>query len=83
MVGSSDVSNVKFGGPVILRQPLLIKACDIRSTSPDVPVYDALGLMAEESVRAVLVMKTDDLVEVLTGCEVQRPCGSGNHRSRA
>ncbi|HRQ34277.1 MAG TPA: CBS domain-containing protein, partial [Chiayiivirga sp.] len=48
------------------RQLLESKSPDIHSISPDVPVIDAIRLMAEKGVGAVLVMQGEALVGILS-----------------
>ncbi len=49
-----------------VRQLLESKSPDIHSISPDVPVIDAIRLMAEKGVGAVLVMQGEALVGILS-----------------
>ncbi|HRN59253.1 MAG TPA: CBS domain-containing protein [Chiayiivirga sp.] len=49
-----------------VRQLLESKSPDIHSISPDVPVIEAIRLMAEKGVGAVLVMQGEALVGILS-----------------
>ncbi|MCO5093758.1 MAG: CBS domain-containing protein [Xanthomonadaceae bacterium] len=49
-----------------VRQLLESKSPDIHSISPDVPVIDAIRLMAEKGVGAVLVMQGEALIGILS-----------------
>lgn len=50
----------------MVRDILRIKGTDVCSLQPDSTVYDALCLMAEENIGAVLVMEDDKLVGILS-----------------
>ena len=39
---------------------------DVRSVAPDTTVYDALKLMAEKNIGAVLVMEADTVMGILS-----------------
>ena len=49
-----------------VRQLLESKSPDIHSISPDVPVIEAIRLMAEKGVGAVLVMQGEALIGILS-----------------
>jgi CBS domain-containing protein len=49
-----------------VRELLRIKGQEIWSVSPDTPVYDALKLMAEKNVGALLVLDGDKLAGILS-----------------
>jgi len=49
-----------------VRELLRIKGQEIWSVSPDTPVYDALELMAEKNVGALLVLDGDKLAGILS-----------------
>ncbi len=49
-----------------VRDMLRTKGYDIWSIAPDATVYDALTLMAEKNIGAVLVMDADNLVGILS-----------------
>lgn len=49
-----------------VRELLRIKGQEIWSVSPDTPVYDALKLMAEKNVGALLVLEGDKLAGILS-----------------
>ncbi len=49
-----------------VRELLRIKGQEIWSVSPDTPVYDALELMAEKNVGALLVLEGDKLAGILS-----------------
>lgn len=50
----------------IVRQILESKGYDIWSVSPDISIYDALQVMADKDVGAVLVMEGDELVGIFS-----------------
>jgi CBS domain-containing protein len=49
-----------------VRQLLRKKGTDVWSTSPDVSVYDALLLLAEKNIGALLVLEDGELVGILS-----------------
>jgi len=49
-----------------VNQLLLIKGAEVHSIAPDASVYEALALMAEKNVGAVLVMEAGCLVGILS-----------------
>lgn len=49
-----------------VRDMLRTKGTDIWSVAPDTTVYDALKLMAEKNIGAVLVMDADNLMGILS-----------------
>ena len=49
-----------------VKEILRTKGRDVWSIAPDATVYDALKLMADKNVGAVLVMEADNLVGVLS-----------------
>ena len=49
-----------------VREVLIGKGCDVWSVSPDTTVYDALSLMAEKSIGAVLVLSEGVLVGIVS-----------------
>lgn len=49
-----------------IRQLLQKKGTDVWSTSPDVSVYDALSLLAEKNIGALLVLEGDELAGIIS-----------------
>lgn len=49
-----------------IRQLLKKKGTDVWSTSPDVSVYDALLLLAEKNIGALLVLQDGELVGIIS-----------------
>jgi CBS domain-containing protein len=49
-----------------VRDMLRTKGLDVWSVAPDTSVYDALKLMAEKNIGAVLVMEAGELVGILS-----------------
>lgn len=49
-----------------VRDMLRTKGLDIWSVAPDTTVYDALKLMADKNIGAVLVMEAENLVGILS-----------------
>ncbi|KAF1699647.1 CBS domain-containing protein [Pseudoxanthomonas suwonensis] len=49
-----------------VRQLLAEKPAEVFAVSPDAPVIDAVRLMAEKSIGAVLVMRGDELAGILS-----------------
>lgn len=49
-----------------VRDMLKIKGSEVWSVAPDTTVYDALKLMAEKNIGAVLVMEADKVVGILS-----------------
>ena len=49
-----------------VKEILAVKGDDIWSIGPDASVYDAIHLLAEKEVGALLVMQGDDLVGVIS-----------------
>lgn len=49
-----------------IRQLLMNKGTDVWSTSPDVSVYDALILLAEKNIGALLVLQDGELVGIIS-----------------
>jgi len=49
-----------------VRDMLKTKGFEVWSVTPDASVFDALKLMAEENIGAVLVMESDNLIGILS-----------------
>jgi len=49
-----------------VRMILESKPPDVWSVAPDTPVYDALALMADKGIGAVLVMDSDEVVGIMS-----------------
>jgi CBS domain-containing protein len=49
-----------------VRQLLEVKGHDVWSTGPDSSVYDALRMMADKGIGALLVMENDQLVGIIS-----------------
>jgi CBS domain-containing protein len=67
IVSELESGNQLRGGRMrTVRHLLEIKGKDIWSISPDATVYDALRLMADKDVGALVVLQGDDLVGILS-----------------
>jgi CBS domain-containing protein len=55
-----------FMAMTIVRQLLEVKGHDVWSTGPHSSVYDALRMMADKDVGALLVMENDKLVGIIS-----------------
>ena len=55
-----------------VRDVLLVKGSDVYSISPDATVYDAIRLMSEKRVGALMVMEGDRLVGVVSETDYAR-----------
>jgi CBS domain-containing protein len=51
---------------ITVRQLLRVKGHDVWSIAPDASVYDALNLMADKKVGALLVLKGEKLVGIIS-----------------
>ena len=51
---------------ITVRQLLRVKGRDVWSIAPDATVYDALNLMADKKVGALLVLKGEKLVGIIS-----------------
>ncbi len=65
-----------------IRQLLNKKGNHVWSISPDATVYEALELMAEKNIGAVLVMEGDKLVGIFSERDYARRCILLNRRSK-
>ncbi len=65
-----------------VRQLLDAKAPEIFSIGPDVPVIDAIRLMAEKRIGAVLVLEAGKLVGILSERDYARKIVLQGHSSR-
>ncbi len=65
-----------------IRQLLNRKGYDVVSISPEATVYEALELMADKDVGAVLVMDGDKLVGIFSERDYARKCILRNRRSK-
>ncbi len=65
-----------------IRQLLNRKGYDVVSISPEATVYEALELMADKDVGAVLVMDGDKLLGIFSERDYARKCILRNRRSK-
>ncbi len=65
-----------------IRQLLRVKGHDVWAISPDATVYEALEMMADKDVGALLVMEGDRLVGIFSERDYARRCILRNRRSK-